>query len=211
MSGKINRFLFFMLFMFLCNVTFAKGAAEICRAIYRDKHSEEWIREAVLAHPNVKEIVKMIKTTDSPQYRMYILMKDETKVILSGVSILDDNSIIGFSVRIGDYTAPRMLVYDTNIERYLYSNISAGYDNEKYQEYIDTMDLNFLLNNFKEIEEFFSSLPCLTKEETDLLYERREKEIQVLQNVDWEKVKKNYSYYVVLKADDFSWSQWKVE
>ena len=193
--------------IFICNMLFAKGAIEL----YTDAHSEEWIKEAILAHPNVKEIAKMIKVSDSPRYLIYMVMKDETKIILSGVKAYDKDLITCTLSRLGDYTDPRMLAYNTTYEEYYCGNISAGYDNKKFQEYMDLKDINIVLDNYKEFEEFFSSMPCLTKEDINLLKERREKEIKVLQNIDWERVKKHYSYYVVLKADDVGWGQWKVE
>ena len=75
MTGKINRFLLFILFMFLYNVTFAKGAKDFSRSLYLENHSEEIIRDAILSNPNVKEIAKMIKLPDSSQYRIYLVMK----------------------------------------------------------------------------------------------------------------------------------------
>lgn len=216
MMRNIHRFLLFMLFMVLCNAAFAKGVAEFCREIYRNNHSEEWIREAIQSNPNVKEIVKMIKATDS-EYRMYILMKDETKIILSGIAIEYDDSITGSLERIGDYGDIRKLWYEDGLEkyelhRYKYSS-NEKYFNEAYYEYINSRDIIFLLNNYREIKEFFASMPCLTNEDWNLLKEGRFNEIEALKHIDWEKLKekKFNNDYIVLKAEDFLWTQWKVE
>lgn len=213
MTGKINRFLLFILFMFLYNVTFAKGAKDFSRSLYLENHSEEIIRDAILSNPNVKEIAKMIKLPDSSQYRIYLVMKDETKIILSGVRILENRSIICFLLRLGDYTEPRMLIYRKDKEKYYCEYVSGGYNDEKFQEYINSRDLNLVLNNYKEMETFFVSMPCLKNEDLNLLEEGRYGEIEALNRIDWEKLReKEYANdYVVFKADDFSWSQWKVE
>ena len=62
---KMNKCLFIFLFIFLSNMAFAKGVVDICQSLYIDAHSEEWIREAILAHPNVREIAKLTKLSDS--------------------------------------------------------------------------------------------------------------------------------------------------
>ena len=202
--------------IFICNMSFAKGVKEFSRSLYLKNHSEEIIREAVLSNPNVKEIVKMIKATDS-EYRMYILMKDETKIILSGIAIEYDDSITGSLERIGDYGDIRKLWYEDGLEkyelhRYKYSS-NEKYFNETYYEYINSRDIIFLLNNYREIKEFFASMPCLTNEDWNLLKEGRFNEIEALKHIDWEKLKekKFNNDYIVLKAEDFLWTQWKVE
>lgn len=209
MLKKINKCLFLFLLILVSNIAFAKGAVEL----YTDAHSEEWIREAILSHPNVKEIAKMTKLPDSSQHRIYLVMKDETKIILSGVRIFGDHSIICFLSRLGDYREPKMLVYSKDLEKYYCENVSGGYNNEKFQEYINSRDLNLVLNNYKEFEAFFASMPCLTNEDLNLLKEGRWGEIEALKCIDWKNLReKEYANdYVVFKADDVSWGQWKVE
>ena len=192
---------------------FAKGAKDFSRSLYLENNSEEIIREAVLLNSNVKEIAGMYYLqTNIRKYRMYLLMKDETKIVLDSVRILEDNSIIGSLWRLGDYTDPAAIQYDKSLNRYIVSRIySQEYLNEKYEEFVHTWDINLILNNYEEIKEFFASLPCLTSKDCTLMKEGRYKEIESLQHLDWKKIKDDYfSGYIVEKADDFSWSQWKV-
>ena len=171
---------------------------------YTEKKAEFMIKDELLRNCEVNELVEFWECTDRIFGRMYhakLIMNDGTKIILHNLRKKDE-CLYGRLVRIGEFT-DLYLLYD---EKYGF-NLSANAGAELKQKVLSGDTICCLLDNYKELLDYFRKLPLVDRKVYELIQCKKYAEVYDALK-EGEFISGGIGMIVVLKADDFSWSQW---
>ena len=161
------------------------------------------IKNELIKNDEIMEIIEFRECTDwivGKRYDIRLIFNDDTKVILHNVR-KDNGQIYGDLIRLGDFTG---LYFLFNREHGF--NLSHG-GSDIFEEILGDQSIVSLLQNHKKLLNFFEELPLIDRETYELIKQKKYDRVygRIKQN---DFFSNSLGMYVVLKADDFSWSQW---
>lgn len=161
------------------------------------------IKNELIKNDEIREIIEFRECTDwivGKRYDIRLIFNDDTKVILHNVR-KDNGQIYGDLIRIGDFTG---LYFLFNREHGF--NLSHG-GSDIFEEILGDQSIVSLLQNHKKLLNFFEELPLIDRETYELIKQKKYDRVYGrIQQDDF--FSNSLGIYVVLRADDFSWSQW---
>lgn len=161
------------------------------------------IKNELIKNDEIREIIEFRECTDwivGKRYDIRLIFNDDTKVILHNVR-KDNGQIYGDLIRLGDFTG---LYFLFNREHgFNLSHVGS----DIFEEILGDQSIVSLLQNHKKLLNFFEELPLIDRETYELI--KQKKYDRVYGRIQQDNFFSNsLGIYVVLRADDFSWSQW---
>ena len=161
------------------------------------------IKNELIKNDEIKEVVEFRECTDwiaGKRYDIRLIFNDDTKLILHNARKVD-GQIYGELIRIGDFSGLYFL-----FDRDHGFNLSYG-GSDVFEEILGDKSISSLLKNHKKVLNFFEELPLIDRETYELI--KQKKYDRVYGRIQQDNFFSNsLGIYVVLRADDFAWSQW---